>query len=273
MPFLESLQNRLRRLALPGLLKVIALYQLLVWALILFNPPLAEFLTLDPEAVMNGQIWRLFTFAFVPQGTGPIMILLATWFLIWMGASLENAWGAYRLNVYFGLAMLGLIIAAFMKPELFSGRSGPESGLLYSTHFLAFATLYPNEQILLFFLIPVRVKWLGWLAALTLLATFAAVPPLRWAVVLSHANYLLFFGPAFWQELRHRGRVGLRRRKFESQQLDSSEVFHQCHACSKTDQSDPHLEFRVAEDGEEYCVNCLPKAAEQVPPHDVGRSI
>jgi hypothetical protein len=219
-----------------------------------------ELLALDPEALKRGQVWRLFTFAFIPQTTSAIFILFVTWFLIWIGTSLENAWGAFKLNVYFFLAIAGLAIAALFVPDAFAGGLNPADSLLYSTHFLAFATLFPNEQILLFFFIPVRVKWLGWVAALGLLVMFGLYPSTRWAIVLAHLNYAIFFGPELWNHVRHRSRVEMRRRKFESQQLATSDAFHRCHGCGKTDQSDPHLEFRVADDGEEYCVQCLPQA-------------
>ena len=99
MSLFDRIENRLRRWAIPGLLKIVAVYQLLVWVLWLLNPDRNEFfalLSLDPEALKRGQIRRLITFAFIPQTTSAIFILFVTWFLIWIGASLESAWGAFK---------------------------------------------------------------------------------------------------------------------------------------------------------------------------------
>lgn len=258
MSFLTRMENRFGRLAIPGLLKILAIFQALVWLLVqVANPQYTTLLTLDPDRVLAGEVWRLFTFAFIPRTNSVLWIVVVTFFLMWLSNGLDQAWGAFRVNVYFAVTMLGLIIAAFLTPGHFRGGIGPESALLYSAFFLAFATLYPNEQILLFFIIPVKVKWLGWLAAVFLVLMVAARPGLVWAVLLSHAGYLAFFGPAWLRERRQHERVTTRRKEFTSKQIDHSEPFHRCHGCGATDQAEPQLDFRVAADEQEYCSRCL----------------
>jgi hypothetical protein len=114
--------------------------------------------------------------------------------------------------------------------------------------------------IYLFFILPAKIKWIAWASAALLLVGFVTkTNSYRFSVLAALAAYLIFFGPQIIYEARHRQEVSSRRRRFESQKPAEDEPLHRCAVCGATERSDPHLEFRVARDGEEYCVPHLPK--------------
>jgi hypothetical protein len=82
----------------------------------------------------------------------------------------------------------------------------------------------------------------------------------RAALIAAFANYLIFFGPEHIYEARHRREVSTRRRRFEVQSKPEAESLHKCKTCGATELTDPNLDFRVARDGEEYCMKHLPSA-------------
>ena len=131
---------------------------------------------------------------------------------------------------------------------------------LNTSLFFAFATLFPNFPILLFFIIPVRVKWIALISfALVLLEFISGDLFTKAAVVVSFANYLIFFGPEWIRQWREQGRTTKRRQQFQvAQKNEAEETLHRCKICGSTEVSSPEKEFRVAADGEEYCTVHLP---------------
>src|SRR5260370_38124420 len=118
MSWLNWLENRVGFLAIPRLIPAIALLNLFVYILFQFQPEYVSFLTLEPALVLHGEVWRLVSYIFIPQyflGGGSIMqsvfFLLYVWFMIWVGNSLEHAWGAFRLTLYYVLGMAGVTLA------------------------------------------------------------------------------------------------------------------------------------------------------------------
>ena len=72
-----------------------------------------------------------------------------------------------------------------------------------NTLLLAFAMLYPEVQVLLFFVIPVRVKYFGFFAAILWVLSFLGAPlPQKLSLLLSMANVWLFFGPMGYRAIR-----------------------------------------------------------------------
>ena len=130
--------------------------------------------------------------------------------------------------------------------------------------FLAFATLFPNFPILLFFVVPVRAKWLALVTFVFLGMTFlGSVPVVRVGITVALANYLLFFGPSWVEHWREQSRMAAKRQQeFQTAQHEEEEddtALHHCRVCGRTELSSPELDFRhVASDGEEYCLAHLP---------------
>ena len=264
MTFLDKLERRIGFIAIPGLIRIVVMFTALVCILAYIDQSFVSVLELRPQLIKQGQVWRLFTYIFIPRSPlsasllSPLWAVIALWMLWFIGDGLERAWGPFRLTLYFFTGMLSVALAAFLFNARFS------NGMLAVSLFLAFAWFYPEEIIYVMFILPVKIKWLAWIAGALLLYGFVAGSNLeRLAMVLTLSNYLLFFGPQAFQNVRHRKEVAGRRKRFEMQSRDAeAEPLHRCANCGATELSDPNLEFRVARDGEEYCLAHLPRAAD-----------
>jgi hypothetical protein len=152
------------------------------------------------------------TYLFVPPPWASGIWFLFDMYFLWMiGSNLESEWGAFKLNVYYGIGMLGTTVAALL--------TGAAVGNLFlnASLALAFATLFPTYEILLFFIIPVQVRWLGWLLG-GWLAYEAAEGrwPDRAAIAAALANYLLFFTGDIVRFVRGGAAAGRQTRRRES---------------------------------------------------------
>ena len=253
MTWLDKLERRFGFLAIPGLIRIVIAFTALVWALMWLNPNFRFALDLDPTRIRHGEVWRLVTYIFVPQ-TLSFWIVLALWFLWFIGEGLERAWGPFRLTLYFFVGMIGTTVAAFFFGSNFS------NGMLIASLFFAFARFYPDEVIYILFILPVKIKWLAWVFAAFLLLGFVLNSnSYRAALIAAFANYFIFFGPEIFRQATHRHEVSTRRRRFEAHSRNADEALHRCAVCGATELTDPNLDFRVARDGEEYCIAHLPK--------------
>ena len=256
MNWIDFLEKKWGRLAIPGLIRMIVALNALVYLLHLINPLFFSYLQLNPALILQGELWRLVTFIFIPQFGGilPDFLSLALylWFLWLIGEGVEQAMGTFRLNLYYLIGMIGTTVAALIFGGIFS------SVMLNLSLFFVFARFYPDTEFYLFFVIPVKVKWLAWFYAFSLLV----LAPMMLSghqiayyssVAITFANYLLFFGPEIWREARTRTTVAQRRQRFEKAGIPASESLHCCAVCHRTEQSHPWLDFRVGKDGLDYC--------------------
>src|SRR5215470_19641224 len=170
MSLLDKLERRLGFLGIPGLMRIVVGLTALVFLLVRLNPGFRFVLDLDPGRIRHGEIWRLITYIFLPQTDSFLWVFLLLWFLWFIGEGLERAWGSFRLTLYFLVGMIGTTAAAF-----FFGSNFSNSMLLMSL-FLAFAHFYPEEIIYILFILPVRIKWLAWVAGAFLLLGFFVNP-------------------------------------------------------------------------------------------------
>src|SRR6266446_1618620 len=221
MTWLDKLERRFGFLSIPGLIRIVIGFTVLVYVLVYFNRGFELFLTLDPVLILRGQVWRLVTYIFLPQTFSPLWVLLALWFLWFIGEGLERAWGPFRLTLYFVVGMIGTTIVAFFFGSNFS------NGMLITSLFFAFARFYPDEVIYILFILPVKIKWLAWIFATFLLVGFVLNSnPYRAALVAAFANYFVFFGPEIIDHARHRHEVSTRRRRFEVQLRSADDALH-----------------------------------------------
>lgn len=254
MSFLDRLEKRFGFIAIPGLIRAIVTLNGLVFVLVLLNKGFDSYLALNIERVRAGEVWRLVTYIFVPQISYPLLVFIALWFLWFIGDGLERAWGPFRLTLYFLVGMIGTTVAAVLTNAQFSSQ------MLFTTLFFAFAHFYPDEVIYIFFILPLKVKWIAWAYAGFLMLGFVTQSnSYRLALIAALSNYLIFFGPGVVRDLRQRKDVAVRRHRFETQSRSEEEPLHRCATCGATEISDPNLEFRVARDGEEYCLAHLPR--------------
>lgn len=262
MDFVSRLEARLGRFAIPGIVQVVAVLQLITLLLVYLSndagrEAFLNFLELDPSRLMRGEVWRAFTHCLIPRSVSPFWAFIYAVFLMWIGRGLDEAWGPFRVNLYVIGGMLSLTAGA-----LLFGYSG--GGVwLFQTLLFAFAMFYPNEEIMLFFVIPIKIKWLAWLGAAMIAFSLLADPTLFWQILFANLNYLLVFGPPLLKQSAQRAKVMERRSRFQTAHVPEGSFFHQCDVCKKTEIDDPALEFRVMQDGTEICSQCRPRPAPQ----------
>jgi hypothetical protein len=253
MRLIDRLEQRLGRFAIPSLVSVLAGFQAAVWILGKVQPAFIETLQLSPLEVEHGQVWRLLTWVFVPTQQSPVWMVVIVFLMFMISDGLDRAWGAFRVNLY----LLGSIFLVAAGVMLFKSQ-GPvaSSQYIYWTLFFAFSVFYPNQELLVFFILPLKIKYLALIGAGIVALDFIDAPPLRLSIFLSLATFFIAFGKPFLQGLRQKGRVTQRRARFESAKQPDAPTLHRCHACGKTELDDPKLDFRVGADGEDYCNVC-----------------
>ena len=200
--WLNKLERRYGKYAIPDLMLYVTLTMGLVFLFDLFvsrNPnntfSLVSMLEFDRGLILKGQIWRVITFLVIPN-TGSILFAALELYFFWMlGTGLERQWGAFRFNIYFFLGAVGCIIAGFI--------TGNATNVYhYMSIFLAFAIVYPDYEILLFFIIPVKMKWLGIVDGILLTLLFISGNwNVRLFIILSLINLVLFFGHTLWDKI------------------------------------------------------------------------
>jgi hypothetical protein len=212
MRWIDKLERRFGRYGIPNLMNGILIGQILVWVIVMFiNKYFASFLTLNSAGLAVGQVWRLVTFIFVPtMSTSLFLFLLEEYFYWWIGNALERAWGDFRFLVYWLAGMVGAWLSC-----LISG--GADTSALFLSLFFAYAWMWPDQQVLLFFIIPLKMKWLGW-ASLALWAVQFVMGGLstKLCLVFGLAGFLVFFGPELWRWCRNSVRDAKRRRDWRN---------------------------------------------------------
>lgn len=251
MSYFQKLTARLSRYAIPNLTAIIIAGQVLLYLVRMARDAgqvggdTFARIYLDPGKVLDGEIWRLLTFAFVPPHTEIIWAFFGWMIFYFLGTTLENTWGMPRYNAFIFIGVLANIAAAFLAWSLGS-PSVAENGFLYSTVFLAFARLFPDFVINVFFILPVKIKWLALIMWVGLGFGFATTDWMgRMLIIASIANYLAFFGREHVREMKQ----GHRRRSFQVQTAKVGKPVHTCLVCGVNSETSPKTAFR-------YCSKC-----------------
>lgn len=184
---LSKLERKLGRFAIERLTSFIVGGMVIVFGLSLLKPEFVDHLLLDPRLAPS-QPWRFVTYLFIPMGSNPIFVVFAIYMTWLIGTSLESEWGAFKFNVYYLLGALGTTAAAWITKQ-------PVGNVWLNTSlFFAFATIFPDYPLTLFFIIPIRVKWLALLSAIPLgIAFFLGGIGTKVAIGVALVNYFLFF--------------------------------------------------------------------------------
>ena len=196
---LARLERRLGRYAIEHLTYFIVGGMAIVFLLGQLQVDFYSRLTLDIGLVRAGQVWRLVTYLFLPTSDSMLWILFSLYWVWMVGSNLESEWGPLKFNLYYLIGMLGTTTAAWL--------TGAAVGNLYlnMSLFFAFATLFPNYEILMFFVLRIRVKWLGLLSAGYVGYRFALGDwVIRGAIFAATINYFVFFGEHLFRLLRSR---------------------------------------------------------------------
>lgn len=207
--WLDKLEYKFRRLGIENLMIYITGTMLVVYlAENLLRMPVSNLIALYWPAVMQGQVWRVLTFIFVPPQNTVIWVLFTLYFYYFIGNSLENVWGSTKFTLFYAIGVIGAILAAVI--------TGVGTNMyLNLSLFLAFAILFPDHQVMLMFVLPVKVKWLGYIDAAFLAFALIIGPwPQRAAVVASLLNLVLFFGDILIDRIQNYRKYGRQRRNF-----------------------------------------------------------
>ena len=273
MNFLNKMERKIGKYAIPNLMIYLIAAYCIGFVIYTVNPNFMLMLTLSPYHILHGQVWRLITWILMPTDTRVFSLLIMALLYYQLGSALERSWGTFRFNVYIFGGMLFTVIGAFILYGIYAaaGTGSLEtisliSSLTFTTNyinltiFLAFAVMYPEMQILLFFIIPVKMKWMAVvyavLIAINLILTSWGG---RIAIIMSILNFLIFF-----LSTRNYRRVSPkeihRKQVFKAQMREprrgSMVTKHKCAVCGRTELDDPNLEFRFCSkcDGNyEYC--------------------
>lgn len=281
--WISKMERRFGGRAVPHLSAVIIGCYVIGYIMQFVNAGAASYMTLEPAYILQGQVWRIVTWLIIPPGSLNIFTIIMLFFYFSVGTSLERAWGDFRYNVYIFGGILITLAAAFVCYFIFSAvYGGPVvfsygSASPFSTYyicmsiFLGFAATFPDAQVYLYFVLPIKVKWLGILYAAFLL--YDAVGYIReiaagqvggWiyvvALVASLLNFIIFF-----LSTRNYHRLSpsemKRRREFRkkmdqpgrasasSRNAAGNIARHRCEVCGRTELTNPELEFR-------YCSKC-----------------
>lgn len=271
--WMNKLERKFGRYAIPNLMRYIIVIYLAGAVISMINPYIYQmYLCLDYSAILRGQVWRLFTFILQPVGSmygiNMFFLLISLYFYWMVGNHLENAWGAFRFNVYY---LMGILLQIIAGAILYAITKNPYSGLYFGLNyinqsmFLAFTVLYPNVQVLLMYVLPIKVKYLGMIyGAVIAFDVLSNLVHGRWyvaaAILVAIANFLIFFfstrnfrrvSPREYQR-----KAAYRKAVTRPQGITR----HKCAICGRTEQDDPNLEFRFCskcEGNYEYCQDHL----------------
>lgn len=223
------------------------------------------FLAFSPALILKGQVWRIITWIFLPINGNILYTAIALYFYFFIGSTLERAWGTGKFTIYYLLGMLLQIVYAFIMYIAFKLPISITASYLNLSMFFAFAALYPDERVLLFFIIPIKMKWLALVDAAFFIVSiirylsvglwfFALMP------IVAMLGFFLFCGDQLFYSFRRTRAANFnsnvinfkneaRKMKREEKKEEAKPYHHKCCVCGKTDTDYPDLEFR-------YCSRC-----------------
>jgi len=243
MQLLDRLEKRFGAYAVPNLTMYLIAGQTIFYVMYLIGKAERGFSSLSASLLLAGEWWRLATFAFDPPMMN-VFFAFFVWYLFYlMGTALEEHWGAFRYNLFLLTGYLLTVGAAFLVPDSYVSNR-----FIGGSVFLAFAFLFPDFEIMIFFVLPVRIKWL---ALLTWLGYGYQLLVGGWStrlmVLASVGNFLIFFARDLAVELKY-GQKRVTRRVATAARRDER-LRHRCTVCDKTEETHPQEDFR-------YCPQC-----------------
>ena len=270
---LNELERKIGKYAIVNLTKYIVMLYAVGYVLQLApqSVNITNLLNLDPYLILKGQVWRLVSWVLIPPGSFSLLIIITLMFYYFVGNGMERTLGTFRYNVFIFGGMILMIIASFVTMlvyQVFFGITGDALGMLmfrssgaFSTYyiqmmvFLAFSVIYPDIQVLLMFLIPIKVRWIA--IAYGIILAYQCIGALInkdfatfFAIASQFINLLLFYMSTGKLNHIRPGEIK-RKREFKSsvKMQPKGITRHKCAVCGRTEQDDPNLEFR-------FCSKC-----------------
>lgn len=273
----SEFEKKFGRYAIPNLSLYLIIGYVIGYLIYYINPDMYGYMMFDPYMILHGQIWRIFTWILIPPESFGIFTIIMLILYYQLGQGLERAWGTYRYNVYIFSGFLFTIASAIILYIVFGAIYSANIaqaismmiGVQVSTYyvnmsiFLAYAATYPEEQLMLYFLIPIKIKWFGIIYGVYILGdiirAFKYYPKMQAVTITiliaaSLLNFILYMILG-----KHRGRFSPKqaKRRYEYKQSVrrakpmhyEGGAGHKCAVCGRTEITNPELTFR-------YCSKC-----------------
>lgn len=263
MNWLDKLERKLGRFAIPNLTVYLLVGYVIGFGIVNLMRDMVGYLTLEPALILRGQVWRLISWVLIPPTDNLISLVFLVLLYYSLGTALERTWGSFRYNVYIFSGLLFTVLAVFGLYAFYYFRYGVEVplsavGLIGTNYitmsiFLAFAVIYPDMEVMLYFILPIKMKWMA--LVYVVLAGYDFINGgigIRVAIGASLLNFVIFF-----LSTRNYKRFGpreqARKAKFKKQSRPhmtyTNGAHHRCAVCGRTELDDPCLEFR-------FCSKC-----------------
>ena len=239
---------------IPNLMKYITIANVVLWILNMVNTRVLGYMVFSPYYILHGQIWRLISFIFIPPSTSWIAFI-AFYFYYFIGNTLERAWGTGMFTMYFFCGVILTILYGFLIYWIFGISFSISATYIYLSMFFSFAALYPDMQVLLFFIIPIKMKWLAVIdGVLFVLEIISASFPANLIPIVAMLNFLIFCGgdllQAFGIQKKTKTTINFKREAAKIKRDQAASLYHhKCAVCGRTDSEYPDLQFR-------YCSRC-----------------
>ncbi len=263
MNWLDKSERKLGRFAIPNLTVYLLAGYVIGFGVVYLMSDMIGYLTLEPALILRGQVWRIISWVLIPPTTNIISLAFLVLLYYSLGTALERTWGSFRYNVYIFSGLLFTVLAAFGLYAFYYFGYGVEVSMsavgMISTNyitmsiFLAFAAIYPDMEVMLYFILPIKMKWMALVyAAMAVYYFVRGGIGTRVAIGASLLNFVIFFLSS-----RNRKRFGSReqagKRKFNRRSAPhmryANGAKHRCAVCGRTELDDPCLEFR-------FCSKC-----------------
>ncbi|MBR2807966.1 MAG: hypothetical protein IKD65_02570 [Oscillospiraceae bacterium] len=238
---------------IPNLMRYLTIANVAFWILGAANSTLLSYLSFDAALILRGQVWRLLTFMLYPPSMG-MLAFLVFYFYYWMGSTLERYWGTPQFNVYILIGWALTVVYGFLVYFLGGYRIRIDAQYLYLSMFFSYAALFPDQMVLLFFIIPIKMKYLALIDAVYFVMAVVSNPfPVNLLPVVAVLNFFLFFYGALLRLIPKKpsnSTINFRKASRKIRQEEQNRLYHhKCAVCGRTDTEYPGLEFR-------YCSRC-----------------
>ena len=263
MNWLDKLERKLGRFAIPNLTVYLLAGYVIGFGVMYLMPDLLGWLTLEPALIVRGQVWRLVSWVLIPPTRYPISLLFLVLLYYSLGTALERTWGTFRYNVYIFSGLIFTVLGVFILYAVYFFGFHVElplslAGMVSTNYitmsiFLAFAAIYPEMEVYLYFILPIKMKWMALVyAAMALYYFIRGGIVTRVAIGASLLNFVILFlssrnlrrcSPNEWV------RKAIFKRQSAPHMHYSNGAKHRCTVCGRTELDDPCLEFR-------FCSKC-----------------
>ena len=275
---IRNLERKYGKYAIKGLTLYIVIAYIVGYILQMVAPNALYLLTLDPYQIIHGQIWRIVTWAIMPPYSLSFFTVINLFFIYSIGSTMERMWGSFRFNMYIFGGMLFCILGAFAiygiaaVTGLFDAHiiGLPQFSYLLSRYFttyyinvsmiMAFAMSMPDSQVLLYFIIPLKMKYFAYFEMFFIVLDLIGGNMLRRCVIiLSLINFVIFYFSGrkvktFKGYSSQNKGGGFERATYKKtttfkDSANNKITRHHCAICGRTEESDSSLEFR-------FCSKC-----------------